>query len=96
MWEEMLAMRGVTLSYETVREGGLKFGQIYANGLRHKSPRPSDVWHLDEVFVSTADSCTSGVPWTAKASTTTRPQGGAQADAKTPEEAGRHASHHRD
>jgi len=51
MWEEMLAMRGVTLSYETVREGGLKFGQIYANGLRHKSPRPSDVWHLDEVFL---------------------------------------------
>ena len=29
-------------------------------------------------------------------STTARPQGGAQADAKTPEEAGRHASHQRD
>ena len=49
--EEMLAMRGVTLSYETVREWCLKFGQIYANGLRHKSPRPGDVWHLDEVFL---------------------------------------------
>ncbi len=39
--EEMLAMRGVDLSYETVREWCLKFGQTYANGLRHKSPRPA-------------------------------------------------------
>jgi putative transposase len=37
--EEMLAMRGVTLTYETVREWCLKFGQTYANDLRHKSPR---------------------------------------------------------
>jgi len=49
--EEMLAMRGVTLSYETVREWCLKFGQTYANGLRHKSRRPGDRWHLDEVFL---------------------------------------------
>jgi hypothetical protein len=46
----MLAMRGVSLSYETVREWCLKFGQTYANGLR-KSPRPGDRWHLDEVFL---------------------------------------------
>ena len=32
--EEMLAMRGVALSYETIREWCLKFGQIYANDLR--------------------------------------------------------------
>jgi putative transposase len=49
--EEMLAMRGVSLSYETVREWCLKFGQTYANGLRRKSPRPGDRWHLDEVFL---------------------------------------------
>ncbi len=47
----MLAMRGVSLSYETVRAWCLKFGQTYANGLRHKSPRPGDRWHLDEVFL---------------------------------------------
>ncbi len=47
----MLAMRGVSLSYETVREWCLKFGQTYANGLRHKSPRPGHQWHLDEVFL---------------------------------------------
>jgi putative transposase len=49
--EEMLAMRGVSLSYETVRDWCLKFGQTYANGLRRKSPRPGDRWHLDEVFL---------------------------------------------
>ena len=49
--EEMLAMRGVALSYETVREWCLKFGQTYANHLRRRSPRPGDKWHLDEVFL---------------------------------------------
>ncbi|HXM51626.1 MAG TPA: IS6 family transposase [Pyrinomonadaceae bacterium] len=49
--EEILAMRGVSLSYETVREWCLKFGQTYASGLCHKSPRPGDRWHLDEVFL---------------------------------------------
>src|SRR6266478_7831277 len=49
--EEMLAMRGVYLSYETVREWCLKFGQTYANALRRRSPRPGDMWHLDEVFL---------------------------------------------
>jgi len=29
----------------------LKFGQTYANGLRRKSARPGDRWHLDEVFL---------------------------------------------
>jgi putative transposase len=49
--EEILAMRGVVLSYETIREWCLKFGQTYANGLRRRSPRPGDQWHLDEVFL---------------------------------------------
>ena len=47
----MLAMRGVILTYETVREWCLKFGQTYANDLRRRSPRPGDRWHLDEVFL---------------------------------------------
>src|ERR1700694_547602 len=49
--EEMMASRGVNLSYETVREWCLKFGQTYAKGLRRKSARPGDRWHLDEVFL---------------------------------------------
>ena len=49
--EEMMFIRGVSLTYETVREWCLKFGQPYANDLRHRSPRPGDRWHLDEVFL---------------------------------------------
>ena len=49
--EEMLAMRGVALTYETVREWCLKFGQTYANGLRQRFPRPGNQWYLDEVFL---------------------------------------------
>jgi putative transposase len=49
--EKMLAMRGVTLTYETIREWSLKFGQTYANDLRRRSARPGDRWHLDEVFL---------------------------------------------
>ena len=46
-------MRGVTLTYETIREWCLKFGQTYANQLRRRRPRPGDKWHLDEVFIKT-------------------------------------------
>jgi putative transposase len=49
--EELMSSRGVSLTYETVREWCLKFGQTYANGLRRKSPRPGNRWHLDEVFL---------------------------------------------
>ena len=49
--EEMLAMRGVSVTYETVREWCRKFGQPYANVLRHRSSRPGDRWHLNEVFL---------------------------------------------
>ncbi len=62
--EEMLAMRGVVLTYETVREWCLKFGQIYANELRRRSPRPGDRWHLDEVFLRSMGAFTIyGVQW---------------------------------
>jgi len=49
--EELLAERGVILTYETVRQWCRKFGQQYANALRRRRPRPGDKWHLDEVFV---------------------------------------------
>ena len=50
--EELLAERGVVLTYETVRQWCRKFGQGYANALRHRRPRTGDKWRLDEVFVS--------------------------------------------
>jgi putative transposase len=49
--EEMMAMRGLFLSYETIRYWCLKFGQTYANDLRRRSPRPGDRWYLDEMFL---------------------------------------------
>src|SRR5580765_5368504 len=46
----MLA-RGAVVSYETIRAWCAKFGQVDANQLRRRRPRPGDKWHLDEVFV---------------------------------------------
>jgi putative transposase len=50
--EELMAERGVILTYEAVRYWCRKFGQAYANQLRHRRPRPGDKWHLDEVFLT--------------------------------------------
>ena len=50
--EELLAERGVIVTYETVRQWCRKFGQGYANALRRRRPRPGDKWHLDEVFIT--------------------------------------------
>ena len=50
--EDLLAERGVDVSYETIRRWALKFGQAYARKLRQSRPRPDDRWHLDEVFSS--------------------------------------------
>jgi len=49
--EELLAQRGIVVTYETVRQWCLKFGQMYANELRRHRPRCGDKWHLDEVFL---------------------------------------------
>jgi putative transposase len=50
--EELLAQRGIVVTYETVRQWCLKFGQMYANELRRRRPRCGDKWHLDEVFLT--------------------------------------------
>lgn len=50
--EDLLAKRGIDVSYEAVRRWTLKFGQAYARRLRTTRPRPDVRWHLDEVFVS--------------------------------------------
>jgi putative transposase len=52
--DELLATRGVTVSHETVRQWGLKFGQAFANQIRRRLPRAGDKWHLDEVAVKIA------------------------------------------
>ena len=49
--EEMMAERGVTVSYESVREWCLKFGGTYTKRIRSRRGRLGDRWHLDEVFL---------------------------------------------
>src|SRR5437879_4767899 len=49
--EELLAQRGIVVTYETVRQRCLTFGQSYANELRRRRPRCGDKWHLDEVYL---------------------------------------------
>jgi putative transposase len=49
--EDLLAERGVEVSYETVRRWVLKFGPTFAERLRRRRPRPSSRWHLDEMVV---------------------------------------------
>lgn len=50
--EDLLAERGLDVSYETVRRWVARFGLAYAQRLRAKRPRADDRWHLDEMFVS--------------------------------------------
>jgi transposase-like protein len=50
--EELLAERGVDVSYETARRWFLKFGLSIAANIRRSRPRPSDHWHLDEMVIT--------------------------------------------
>jgi putative transposase len=46
--QELLFERGIIVSHEAIRQWCRKFGQDYANQLRHRRPRPGDKWPLDE------------------------------------------------
>jgi putative transposase len=48
---EILAERGVAVTYETIRQWCLKFGQTYVNDLKRRRGKTGDKWHLDEVFL---------------------------------------------
>ena len=49
--EELLAERGVEVSYETVRRWVLKLGPTITGNLRRLRPKPSSRWHLDEMVI---------------------------------------------
>jgi transposase-like protein len=49
--EDLLAERGLDVSYESVRRWVLKFGPLFARELRRRRHRPTSRWHLDEVTV---------------------------------------------
>jgi len=50
--EEMLATRGIVVTYESIRYWCLKFGKLYAKKIRTRTRPSGDTWHLDEVFIS--------------------------------------------
>ena len=49
---DLLAERGINVSYETIRHWCRKFGTEYARRLKRREGRLGDTWHLDELFVN--------------------------------------------
>ena len=49
--EDLLAERGIAVSYETVRRWVNHFGPMIAAQLRKRGPKPHAVWRLDEVHL---------------------------------------------
>ncbi len=49
--EDLLAERGIAVSYETVRRWVNHFGPMIAAQLRKRRPKPHATWHLDEVYL---------------------------------------------
>ena len=49
--EDLLAERGIAISYETVRRWVNHFGPIIAAELRKRRPKPHSIWHFDEVYL---------------------------------------------
>src|SRR3954454_8516649 len=49
--EDLLAQRGIIVSYETIRAWCRKFGPYYVQDLKRRQGRLGDIWHLDEVFI---------------------------------------------
>jgi len=49
--EDLLAERGIVVSYETIRLWCKKFGAGYVRKLKRRQGRLGDTWHLDEVFI---------------------------------------------
>ena len=50
--EDLLAQRGITVTYETIRHWCQTFGPDYARRLRRRRGRMGDTWYLDELFVN--------------------------------------------
>src|SRR5437763_12221574 len=83
--EELLAERGLEVSYETVRRWVLKFGPGFARRLRRCRPRPTGGTSMRWWFASPANGCTCGEPsitrarfsicWCSAAATSTRHSG---------------------
>ena len=52
--EDLLAERGIMVSYETIRRWVNHFGPAIAADLRKRRPKPYSTWHLDEAYLKIA------------------------------------------
>ena len=50
--EELLPKRGVTVTYETIRQWRQRFGPDYARKLKKRQGHLGGTWHIDEVFIT--------------------------------------------
>ena len=102
--EDMLAERGIDVSYETVRRWALKFGTVIARKLETRTAaagpavasRRSVRLHQRQIVVRLACRGQRRRGPGHSRSIKARRCGSAQTDAKTPEEPGHHPSHDRD
>jgi len=53
--EDLLARRGITVSYESIRLWCNKFGPLYARRLRRRHQGYGDTFFIDEVFIKMGD-----------------------------------------
>jgi putative transposase len=49
--EDLLAERGITVSYESIRLWRIKFGTLYSKRLNRKDRGFGDTFYVDEIFV---------------------------------------------
>ena len=49
--QDLLAQRGIIVSYESIRLGCIKFGRIYTRRLKRRHQGYGDTFYIDEVFV---------------------------------------------
>jgi putative transposase len=51
--EDLLAERGIVVSYETIRSWCNKFGPTYARMIKKRRGSLGDTWYMDEVYIVT-------------------------------------------
>jgi putative transposase len=51
--EDLLAERGIVVTYETIRSWCIKFGPTYARKVKKYRGSLGDTWYLDEVYIVT-------------------------------------------
>lgn len=49
--EDLLAERGIEVTYESIRQWSNRFGPEYAHKLKKQRGHLGDTWYLDEVFI---------------------------------------------